>query len=75
MALFRIPSDVMGIRKFKMAAAKPEILISQLLNQIETRRSNGYTQTHVFGVKELNGASVDVGRCNRKAEKIQDGGR
>ena len=46
---------------------------SQDRDEILTAKSNGYT--HVFGIKELDVASVDVERCNRKSEKIQDGGR
>ena len=36
MALFRIRSDVIGSRKSKMAAVKPEVLISQLVDKIAT---------------------------------------
>ena len=36
MALLRILPDVTGSRLLKMAAAKPEVLISQLPNQIAT---------------------------------------
>src|SRR5664279_3558025 len=37
MALLRILSDIIGSRKSKMAAGKPEVLISQLSDNIETR--------------------------------------
>jgi len=46
MALFRILSDVTGSRFLKMSAAKPEVLISQLLDKIATPFS--LQQIHVF---------------------------
>ena len=70
-ALWRILSDVTGSRKFKMAAAKPEVLISQLLNQIATPFQK---LPHICGVQQLNGTMANTARCNRK-QKIQDGGR
>ena len=58
-------------KKFKMAAAKPEVLISQLLNHIETPFQR---LTPIFGVHEFNEAIPNIVRCNRKSV-IQDGGR
>src|SRR5664279_4563837 len=37
MELLGISPDVTGSQKFNMAAAKPEVLISQLLDEIETK--------------------------------------
>ena len=62
--------DVTESQNSNMAAAKPEVLISQLLEETE-RKSNGYP--YVFGVKEHEYANMDVTLSNRKSE-IQDGG-
>src|SRR5664279_5226089 len=68
-ALFRIMPGVTGSRKFKMAAAKPEILISPLQDKIATK----FQQiTYISEVQQLNGASGNTVRPNRKW-KIQDG--
>ena len=53
MALFRILSDVTRSRKCKMAAFKLEILISRLLDKIETPFQR---LTPHFGVQQSNGA-------------------
>ena len=71
MALFRIPLDATGSRKFKMAADKAEVPVSQLLDKISTPFQR---LTPLFGVNEFNGAIPNTVRCNRKYE-IQDGGR
>ena len=62
--------DVTGSQKFKMAAAKPEVLISQL--PYEKRDIKGSIQG--FGAQKLSGAIADIARCKRKSE-IQYGGR
>ena len=76
MSLVWMLSGVTGSRKtFKMAAAKPAkpaILISA--SRPDRNAVPTAIYTHVFGINELNGASVDVERCNRKSEKLQDGG-
>ena len=57
MALLRILPDVTGSRFFKMAAVKPEILISQLLDKIATPLQR---LTSIFRVQEVTTGSV----CN-----------
>jgi hypothetical protein len=52
-----------GSQKFKMAVAKPEVLVSQLMYKIG-RTSNGYL--HVFGVREVKNAISIAPTQNRK---------
>ena len=49
--LLRKPSDVTGSLNSKMAAAKPEVLISQRLDQISTPFQS---LTPIFGIHEFN---------------------
>ena len=56
---------------FKMAAAKPEVLMSRLLEKIATPFQR---LIPIFGVLIFNDAISNTVRCNRKSE-IQDGGR
>ena len=66
-----ILSDVIASRKFKMAAVKPEICISQLIDNIATPFQR---LTPIFGVQQLNGTIANPARCNRKSA-FKDGGR
>ena len=61
MALLRIVPDVTGSRFFKMAAANPEVLISQLTDHIATpfQRLNP-----ILGVQEVHGAISNTARCD-----------
>ncbi len=65
MDLLRIPLDVTGSRKAKMAVAKPEVLISQLVFQIATRFQR---LPQIFGVQQLEEAIANAARCSRKSE-------
>src|SRR5208282_2597457 len=71
MELLRIVPGVTGSRILKMAAAKPEVVISQLLEKISTpfQRLNP-----IFGVQQPNGTLANSARCNRKSV-FKDGGR
>ncbi len=69
--LLGILSDVTGSWKLKMAVAKPEVLISQLVGKIATRFQR---LPHVSGVQQRKGAIGNTLRCNLKLE-IKDGGR
>ena len=71
MALVPVLPDVTGSKKFKMAAAKPEVLISQLLDKIATPSQR---LSPIFGVQQLNGVIVNTVRCNRKSV-LKDSGR
>jgi len=71
MALLRILPNVTGSRSSKMAAVKPEVLLSQLLDQIATPFKR---LTSIFWVHQLSGTIANTARYNRKSE-IQDGGR
>ena len=51
MALERISSYVTGSRKSKMAAAEPDVLLSQLVDEITTPFQR---LTPIFGVQEFN---------------------
>ena len=62
MALFRIPSDATGYRKFKMAAVKPEVPIFQLLDKISTPFQR---LTPIFGVHQLNGTIANPAGVTR----------
>jgi hypothetical protein len=53
-----------------MAAAKPEVSISQLLHKIETKFQR---LTPIFGVHQFTETHRNTVTCNRKLE-IQDGG-
>src|SRR5664279_1662214 len=55
-----------------MAAAKPEVLISLLVDKIETKFQR--LLLPIFEVPQLRGTNEDTVGCNRKLE-IQDGGR
>ena len=66
-----ILSDLTGSWKFKMAAVKPEVLISQSLDKIATPFQR---LTPIFGVQEFNGAIANIALCKRKSD-IQNGGR
>ena len=55
----------------KMVSFKPEVPISQLVNNIETKYSNGYT--YVFGVGQHGETSDNTVRCLGMS-KIEDGG-
>ena len=70
MDLFRKTPYVTGSQKFKMAAVKTEMLISQLLDKIATKFQR---LPHIVGVQQLSGSIADNARCNRKSV-IQDGG-
>ena len=54
MAIFRIPSYVMGNRKFKLAAVKQDLPVSQLLDNIATPLQ----LTLCFEVQELKGKGI-----------------
>src|SRR5258706_12595362 len=69
MALSSIVPDIRGVQKFKMAACKPEVVISQLVDEIETRFQG---LTHIFGVQQLNDTIVHCTRYKRSPE-TQDG--
>ena len=62
MELLRLLLDVTGSRYFKMAAAKPEVLISQLPDKIETKfqRLNRYFQSPI-----THGDKTNKFRCFR----------
>ena len=66
-----ILSDVTGSRNSKMAAAKPEVHISQLLDKTAMPFQR---LPPIVGAQEVIGAILNTARCNRKSE-IQDGGR
>src|SRR5664279_2646159 len=66
-ALYRLIPGVTGSRKFKIAATKPEILISPLQDKIATKFQR------ITEVQQLNGSSGNNVRLNRKW-KIQDCG-
>ena len=53
-----------------MAAKKPEVTISQLVDKLETN-SNGYT--HVSRIQHSHGTNDNTVGLNRKCE-LQDGG-
>ena len=62
--------DIRGVQKFKMAAYKPEVLISQLVDEIETP-CQGIPP--ILGVEQLNGTIVHYTR-HKGSPEIQDGG-
>src|SRR5208282_292058 len=70
-ALLRILPDATGSRILKMAATKPEVVISQPLDKIATPFQR---LTPIFWVPEFNGAIANIARCNRKSD-IKNGGR
>ena len=49
--------EVTGNHKSKMAAAKPEVLISHLIYKIATKFQR--LNTHIFGVQQLGRTSVN----------------
>ena len=59
-----------GVQKFKIAAYKPEVLISQLVDEIETPFQE---LPPIFGVEQLNGTIVHYTR-HKGSPEIQDGG-
>ena len=61
MELWRIVPDVTGSRFLKMAAAKPEVVISQLLDKISTPFQR---VTPIFGVLDINGTNLFTVRRN-----------
>ena len=63
--------EVTGSQNSNMAAAKPEVLISQLLYGIETKFQR---LPYIFEVQLSNGAMENNVRCNQKPE-FQYGGR
>src|SRR5208282_836878 len=71
MGLLRIVPDVTGSRFLKMAAAKPEVLISHLPDKISTPFQR---LTPIFWVQQPNGTLANSARCNRKSV-FKDGGR
>ena len=71
MILLQLLPDVTGNRHFRMAAAKPEVLISQLLDKMATPFQR---LTPIFGIQQLNNATANTVRCNRKSV-FKDGGR
>ena len=70
-ALLRIPPDATGSRILKMAATKPEVLISQPLDKIATPFQR---LTPIFVFQKVNGATTNNALCNRKSD-IEYGGR
>src|SRR5208282_5175396 len=70
MGLLRIVPDVTGSRFLKMAAAKPEVLISHLPDKISTPFQR---LTPIFWVQQPNGTLANSARCNRKSA-FKDGG-
>ena len=70
MALLRILPDVTGSRYFKMAVAKPDILLYQLPDNIATPFQR---LTPNFGVQLPNVIIANSALCNRKSV-FQDGG-
>jgi hypothetical protein len=64
MKLLSILSDVSRSPKSKMAACKPEVLLSQVLDKIKTRFQR---LTHIFGVQHLNGTTPNTVRCEQKS--------
>ena len=69
MALSKMLHLQTGSQKFKMAAAKPEVIVSQLLYKIAKKFDR---LPDVFGVGELSAAIKKAPSSNRKSE-IQDG--
>jgi len=61
--------DVSGSRKSKMAAVKPEVYVSQLVDMIESKLHRH--QPCVFEDDQLNGTTENVVRRKRKS-KIKD---
>ena len=59
-----------GVQKFKMAAYKPEVLISQLVDEIETPFQE---LPLIFRVEQLNSTIVQHTR-HKGSPEIQDGG-
>ena len=55
MVLSSIILDIRGVQKFKMTAYKPEVLISQLVDEIETPFQG---LPLIFGVEQLNSTIV-----------------
>ena len=70
MKLFLILCYASGSHKSKMAAHKPEILISQPVHNVAAKFQRLYS---CFQVQEFNGAFLFIVLCKRKS-KIQDGG-
>ena len=71
MALLQIVPDVTGSRFLKMAASKPEVVMSLFLDRIATPFQR---LTPIFGVQQLNGTIANTVLCNRKYV-FKDGGR
>ena len=65
-----IVSDIRGVQKFKMAAYKPEVLISQLVDEIE---ESFQWLPPIFRVEQLNSTIVHYTQHKGSLE-IQDGG-
>ena len=70
MVLSSITLDIRGVQKFKMAADKPEVLISQLVDEIETPFQG---LPSISGVEQLNSTIVHYTR-HKGSPEIQDGG-
>jgi hypothetical protein len=63
--------DQIASRKSKMAASKPEVLISQLVDELVTKFQR--LSPFVSEVQQLNASSLIAVRSNRKSE-VEDGG-
>ena len=70
MVLSSIILDIRGVQKFKMAAYKTEVLISQLVDEIETPFQG---LPFIFGVEQLNNTIVHYTR-HKGSPEIQDAG-
>ena len=71
MVLLLILPDETGSGNFKMAAAKSQGHITQVLDKIATKFQR---LSHTFVVRQLNRTNADTARCKRKSA-IHDGGR
>ena len=70
MVLSSIILDIRGVQKFKMAVYKTEVLISQLVDEIETPFQG---LPPIFGVEQLDSTIVHYTR-HKGSPEIQDGG-
>ena len=70
MVLSSIILDIRGVQKFKMAACKPEVLISQLVDEIETPFQGLYP---IFGAEQPNSTIIHY-TGHKGSPEIQDGG-
>src|SRR5208282_5842797 len=71
MVLLRILPDETGSGNFKMAAAEPQVPITQVLDKVAAKFQ---IVTYIFVVRQLNGTKPDIARCKRK-KLIQNGDR